>query len=209
MAFGRGLQSVFRQPIQLRPVPLAEEVQTRFLNARGASSTDTLRPAYHGTDIANFKSIAQRGLLIPRSSNGLRVVNGSANGLGVYTAEVNNASLSWSYSRSVSKLMFVCAVLDPGDASQVLHAGGAMIAFDIARVAPLFYATTATHIDAKPPSNAINNGRAKREILSQRFPEKARKVEWNKRGKAFQQVRNEQTGLVGHYARRAAQKRRA
>merc|ERR1712125_91278 len=139
---GKGLQSVFQRPIQLRPTPLAVEVQTRFLKACNASSTGTLRPAYHGTDSANFLSIAQRGLLIPSSSNGVRVVNGSAHGLGVYTACVHNASLSWHYCRSQTKVMYVCAVSDPGDSKQVLHAGDAMITFDIARVAPLFYATT-------------------------------------------------------------------
>lgn len=54
----------------------------------------------------------KRGLLIPGFQSGIRVVNGSAYGVGIYLATEANTSLG--YVRDGNK-MFVCAVLpDPG-----------------------------------------------------------------------------------------------
>ena len=82
--------------------------------------------------------------------NGVRVANGSVHGVGIYTAYVGSASLSWSYSRGPSKPMLVCGVLDPRtrkvgaeqSSQKVTYTGSARIFFEENLVAPLFEAST-------------------------------------------------------------------
>lgn len=143
--------------MHVRPAPVSEDVQRRFLDAR-ACLKGKLRAGYHGTNISSLPSIYKNGLLIPGQSNDVRVANGSAHGLGIYTAKVCNPRLSWSFCRApteMEKKIVVCGVLDDAsthsiqnykmgnqtvshESQNVRHAGDAMVIFDHRRVAPLF-----------------------------------------------------------------------
>jgi len=143
--------------IQMAPAPVSSDVQEKFLNAR-SSLKGVLRPAYHGTNVTNLPSIYEKGLLVPSSDNGIHVANGSAHGVGVYTAKVVNPSLSWGFCRApteASKTMMVCGILDDAptfsgqaytmgvhlvtcESTNVRHVGDAMVIFDDRRVVPLF-----------------------------------------------------------------------
>lgn len=128
---------------------MSDDVQQRFLDAHACLKGE-LKAAYHGTNISSLPSIYKDGLLIPGQSNGVRVVNGSVHGLGIYTAKVCNPRLSWSYCRApteMEKKILVCGVLDDAsthsvqvsrESQNVRHAGDAMVIFDHRRVAPLF-----------------------------------------------------------------------
>lgn len=153
--FCQSLQTCFHGPISLQPTPLHPEVQERFLEMYSGSE-ESLCPAFHGTDARNLSSIYKHGLLIPGMGNRLRVTHGSAHGLGIYTATVDNPGLSFGFCRGETS-MLVCGVLDDSvrgseveylgrhavtsRSKDVLHVGSAMVIFDSKRVAPLFVAT--------------------------------------------------------------------
>lgn len=138
----------------LNPVPLKPHVQRRFLEACD-EERGTLRPAFHGTDTMNFRSIFTRGLLIPGTA-GVRVANGSAHGNGIYTAKLSAAELSLSFVRGSKKRLLVCGVVDDSveinendrrgqfsvtaSSNSVLHVGDAIVVFNPAMIAPLFVA---------------------------------------------------------------------
>jgi hypothetical protein len=69
-------------------------------------------PALHGTDTSNYVSIFQNGLLIPGKGNSLKVAHGSAYGLGVYTAKLDNPWLSQDFCTPNQPRMLVCCVID-------------------------------------------------------------------------------------------------
>merc|ERR1712113_903258 len=96
-----------------------------------------------GTAAINLGSIYRQGLLIPGVNNNLQVVNGSAHGLGIYTASIDNPGTSWAYCRGGGS-MLICGVLDDAVSGHVKHAGGVMVVFDERRVVPLFVATRYT-----------------------------------------------------------------
>eukprot|EP01114_Cavostelium_apophysatum_P016086 TRINITY_DN4518_c0_g1_i2.p1 TRINITY_DN4518_c0_g1~~TRINITY_DN4518_c0_g1_i2.p1 ORF type:complete len:298 (+),score=31.57 TRINITY_DN4518_c0_g1_i2:424-1317(+) len=89
---------------------------------------------YHGTAASNITSISRRGLLVPGPTTGIRVVNGSANGVGIYLG--NTASISMPYVREGKKLL-VCALLP---SSAVRDCGTHYVSFDSACVLPCFVA---------------------------------------------------------------------
>ena len=142
----------------LRPAPLHTEVQNKFLRAFSCRAEKReLQPALHGTDERNLSSIYRRGLLIPggiggSGGNDVRVANGSAHGLGIYTAYAGSACVSFGYSRGNLRPMLVCGVLDPeqgrcqtyGGAvkkKDICYAPGVRIFYKEELVAPLFEAT--------------------------------------------------------------------
>lgn len=95
----------------LDPVYPDRHVQQRFLEA--CETLDShLTVTYHGTKARNIDSIKQRGLLVP-GHGGVKVVNGSAHGVGVYTAQIGSASLSRGFCDSDT--LFVCAVCDTSE----------------------------------------------------------------------------------------------
>lgn len=146
------VQHCFEGTICIDPVPVACQVKEQFLKAWSNSAGAELRPAFHGTDIANYTSIFQHGLLIPGRGNQLQVSHGSAHGLGIYTADFDNSWLSRMFC-SVPR-MLVCGVLDDAvelvqprhcgrlsvssESETVRHVGGAVVVFDPGRVVPLF-----------------------------------------------------------------------
>jgi len=136
-AVRRGLSDTLGH-VRLTQAPLAREVQQRFLAAlRQSTPRPKVSPAFHGTPEANHPSIFRRGLLIPGQDNELRVVNGMAHGRGIYTACIDAAWLSYSFSSRDSLL--VCAVLHAGcvtfpyDAMVVSHASHVIPLFEAAR----------------------------------------------------------------------------
>ncbi|CAE7328466.1 unnamed protein product [Symbiodinium sp. CCMP2456] len=143
----------------LKPAPVAQAVEDRFLSACDRAAEGELQPALHGTNESNLSSIYSRGLLIPgEKGNGVRVVNGSVHGVGIYTAYLKDAALSWSYARGVSRPVLVCGVLDPStrktgpdkSSSLVTYTHSARIFFKDDLVSPLFEAS----LDSIPASAA-------------------------------------------------------
>lgn len=165
------LKTVLQEPIQIKAAPLSDDVKSRFMEAFAANrGFDRLVPAFHGTNAGLHESIFQRGLLIPGAGNDLRVRNGSAHGLGIYTATVSSPWLSRGFCSAPR--MLICGVLDDARAMRdpyrlgslvvsresetVRHVGHAIVVFDSCRVAPLFEASAASF------ANRATRGRAAR-----------------------------------------------
>mmetsp|Transcript_66907 Transcript_66907/g.189125 ORF Transcript_66907/g.189125 Transcript_66907/m.189125 type:complete len:446 (+) Transcript_66907:64-1401(+) len=89
-----GLGAVFGPDFDRRTVPLGSNVITQFMNSIQEMPLAEIRPAFHGTNIANYDSIYQRGLLVPGQGNELTILHGAVHGSGVYTANVDAAWLS-------------------------------------------------------------------------------------------------------------------
>lgn len=101
----------------LSPVYPPESVQEAFFNSC-STLENSISVGYHGTKHANLPSIARRGLLKP-GHGGVKVANGSAHGIGIYTATMGAASLSKGFCDS--NQILICAICDtscPMDASQ-------------------------------------------------------------------------------------------
>merc|ERR1719277_1458094 len=81
-----------------------------------------VHPGFHGSFARNYMSILDRGLLIPREGNELKIVNGAAFGRGVYVAQHHAAWLSFGFCSAPR--MLICAVLDVG---KVTYHGDAMV----------------------------------------------------------------------------------
>ncbi|CAK0896091.1 unnamed protein product, partial [Prorocentrum cordatum] len=131
--FGLGPENV-----QLAPAPVGSDPVNRFLDAKKRMTSCNMLPVYHGTDPTNFESIFKRGLLIPGKGNDLRVVNGSAHGLGIYTGMLEHPWLSMSYSKE--RRLLVCACLDGGASPPLKRGSGALVIFNADLVIPMFVA---------------------------------------------------------------------
>jgi len=99
--------------VTLQKADVGVKVQERFMEAAQQLSNpdEQLIATYHGTNSDNFQSIQQKGLLVP-GHGGVSVANGSAHGVGVYTAKLGSSRLSKNFCQGGDK-MFVCAVADP------------------------------------------------------------------------------------------------
>jgi len=98
---------------KLDPAPLGHAVKKRFCQCYSKHcSTDAsdMVPALHGTDTRNYASIFENGLLIPGCGNNIKVMHGSAYGLGIYTAKLSNPELSQDFCTQPS--MLVCCVIN-------------------------------------------------------------------------------------------------
>jgi len=199
------LRRLFNSSFSIRFTPLSRDVASAFMKACQGGLVGELRPVYHGTSEANLPSIYSQGLLIPGSNNGIRVANGSAHGLGVYTAEVTNPELSRSYVRcgSTQKLL-ICGVIDDvghSTAPEVKHAGSAVVVFNPVRVAPLFEA--ACPLSLPPPAPNPPFAAARRAAALEK-PMQQRRKSCRLRGPAKLQL----TNVAKFLARRAARRRR-
>jgi hypothetical protein len=88
---------------------------------------------FHGTSDVNWASIAARGFFVP-GQGGVRVVNGSAYGLGVYTA--TTPSISTGYVRG-ARAIFVCAgLITDHFASTVKNCGSTVVFTEREQVVP-------------------------------------------------------------------------
>jgi hypothetical protein len=151
------LQSCFRGPIEVKPTPLHGHVQQSFFEACHGGLKGSLCPAFHGTATKNLPSIYKHGLLIPGCGNSLKVVHGSAHGLGIYAAKVGSAALSFGFCSGGHKntSMLICAVLDDShrtsafigrlpvtsESNDIKHVGDALVIFEKRRITPLFVAS--------------------------------------------------------------------
>eukprot|EP00971_Amphidinium_carterae_P044023 866082-Amphidinium_carterae.1 len=124
-------------------------------------------PLWHGTQACHKDSICKRGLLTPGSHKDVRVLHGSAHGLGVYTARVEAPWLSHGFASPGGLL--VCAGLDDAvelseeqrhavggytitrESAAVRHVGDAVVFFDHKHVAPLF------SVKAKRPAPKVQD----------------------------------------------------
>merc|ERR1712007_282242 len=128
-------RTVMGNPISLLPVPLAYEVQQRFMESY-RKSPGSIIPVLHGTNECNKESIFSRGLLIPSAENGLKVAHGSAHGLGIYAADLSNPQTAMCYSSD--RHLLVCAMLVKRDDALIKSGSGFSVVFDHCRIAPLF-----------------------------------------------------------------------
>lgn len=132
------------EQVVVSAVPVSTVVQSRFIDAleQLIASTSTDAPeamvcfTLHGTR-APLDSIFEKGLLIPGKGNSLKVINGSVHGLGIYTANLDAAWLSWGFCDCDHPQMLICAVLQ---SSAVTHPLDAQVIFNEAHVVPLFQA---------------------------------------------------------------------
>lgn len=104
--YGGSIRRELGASLRLEPVHPSQTVQDSFL---GACGMDMPKAAYHGTASRNIVSISEHGLLIP-GQGGVKVVHGSAHGLGIYTAKLGASYLSRSFCDSDK--MFICGVSD-------------------------------------------------------------------------------------------------
>jgi hypothetical protein len=84
-----------------------------FLDSLKGNPDSAIRLGYHGTAIENLPSILQQGLRVP-GNGGVRVVNGAAHGVGIYTASMGHADLSQGFVRGGNS-MLVCGIIDEPD----------------------------------------------------------------------------------------------
>lgn len=138
----KGLQAVLGKSVEVSQTHLSLAVELRFMKAVLKLHSGSVSPTFHGTNHGNFNSIFKRGLLIPGQGNELQVVNGSAHGKGIYTANLNAPWLSKCFCSAPT--MLVCAVLQ---SSSVRHVMDAQVVFNAAHVVPLFQgAAKAFHV---------------------------------------------------------------
>ncbi|CAE6934525.1 unnamed protein product [Symbiodinium natans] len=102
------IETEFGPETKLEPLHPDPQVKEDFFFARKCFSHTTTF-TYHGTKSRNIASISRVGLLMP-GTNGHKVANGSAHGVGIYTAQLGSATLSKGFCDS--NKMFVCAVCD-------------------------------------------------------------------------------------------------
>lgn len=190
-ALCKSLQFCYRQRLHLSPAPLSPDVQKRFLDlCQGTSAVNgTLRPAFHGTAAKNISSILKRGLLIPGEQNDVKVANGSAHGLGIYTGMLGQDGANLSYGFSKGGPMLVCVVLDDAkpvpqytvgiqnvtaESNIIRHVGSAIISFDSRRVVPLFIASPGNPWPVKNNSSPLQK---LREVFSFNFTKHYDRIE--------------------------------
>ena len=135
---------------RLSSTPLSDDVRQSFLKSL---QHGRLRPTLHGTAVKNHSSIFERGLLVPGPGNGLHVVHGSAHGLGVYSASLENPSLALCFVTGASNVL-VCGVVDDAvytpqpqtygirkclrESSNIRVVDDAVIALNASHIAPFF-----------------------------------------------------------------------
>ena len=110
-----GIENILRSDLAKRFIATQRDINSLAKNYKRARNfSNTLEIVYHGTAVNNLPSIVTKGLLMP-GTEGVRVVNGSAFGVGIYVGTSPVVSLSYSNS---SKLL-VCALI-PGLKSTVM-----------------------------------------------------------------------------------------
>mmetsp|Transcript_64318 Transcript_64318/g.143042 ORF Transcript_64318/g.143042 Transcript_64318/m.143042 type:complete len:516 (+) Transcript_64318:102-1649(+) len=211
----------------IRPAPVSTDVENRFLGAWKKARPGQLQPALHGTHEDNLGSIYARGLLIPGGGNGVKVAHGSAYGVGIYTAYAKDPSLSWSYSRSPSRTILLCGVLDPragrvlsrpdlaagtAPGNQVRYTPNARIFFREDLVCPLFEASlsSSSAFPRQPATGATANSRGRYvpKKVPERIPDKKKKRGRGPRTRPARATPPSRSA-VAFLARRACRRRQA
>jgi len=162
----KALHCVFDGDIELSVAPLSPTVVDRFMKIICDKPSTRLRPAFHGTSVCNHSGIFKDGLLIPGQGNTLKVANGSAHGLGIYTANLNAAWLSRGFCDKPKIL--VCAVLQTG---AVRHVFDAMVVFNAAHVVPLLVGEGRRFHNCSHSPGMVNMGLPKQITVSELLPQ--------------------------------------
>lgn len=108
--YAGNLHSELGKGYKLTPAEVAPGIKEKFMKEQ----KETLAVpdyGYHGTKVANIPSILSTGLKVPGQNSGVRVANGSAHGVGIYTGMPGNLWLSKGFSDTSN--MLICGVLDP------------------------------------------------------------------------------------------------
>lgn len=142
----------------LRPAPISQHVQKKFLETLAAKGREKLMLAFHGTNENALRSIYSSGLLVPGKESGVKVANGSAFGVGIYAGKGDNAAISWSYARGESRPLLVCAALD-GTAEEVYNHASFHVFKTDHSVVPLFEATLPDSQNRLPPATLVTMAR--------------------------------------------------
>lgn len=103
------LQQTYGQAFKLVPADLAPKAQDRFMNSVKQGGDPMY--GYHGTRKEAIPHILDRGLLVPGAESGVRVHNGAAHGVGVYTAMPGSSWLSRGFAEGPN--MLICGIVDP------------------------------------------------------------------------------------------------
>eukprot|EP01064_Diplonema_japonicum_P028861 TRINITY_DN4534_c0_g2_i1.p1 TRINITY_DN4534_c0_g2~~TRINITY_DN4534_c0_g2_i1.p1 ORF type:complete len:230 (+),score=43.59 TRINITY_DN4534_c0_g2_i1:262-951(+) len=107
---------------------------------------------FHGTKGMFIDKIIEGGLKIPGRS-GVRVVNGSAYGVGIYTGVTPSMS---HYYASCTGYMFVCAGIVSGEyQTSVKRPGNMVVFFDDTLVLPCFLVAYTPHRSIPPVNAAV------------------------------------------------------
>jgi hypothetical protein len=108
---------------------------------------------FHGTRSQNIGSIGAHGLRVPNTGNGVRIVNGSSFGVGIYAAKDS------AYSRGYTDCdkMFVCLALVGPQYTTMKDCGGICVFFDEALIVPLWLIKFETVDPHKPPTRTSFN----------------------------------------------------
>jgi len=222
------LRECFLGDFAVKPVDPAQAVKDAFMgHCRG--SLQSVRPTFHGTRGTVHESIFSSGFIIPGSGKGVSVRNGSAHGLGIYTAALHNAWLSRAFCTEPK--MIVCAVVDDSkpldqpaacgnyyisaQSQNVRHVGDAVVVFDPSRVVPLAEASGSCFRTDRLPSGSLARTSKRElsyllEVKLAKFAERKTPANATRRAKraARQKTVLVMAKLQAYFMRRAAVKRR-
>jgi len=200
------LECVFNTKVDFNEAPVSRKVQHRFLNFCNDACGPFVRlvPAFHGTKVSNHSSIFEHGLLVPGKGNDVKVANGSAHGVGIYTTKLGSAFTSRGYCSEAK--MLVCGLLDDMQRQEVKHVGAYMIIFEEVRVIPLYEACareTRQAIAGTVPSAVPSAGTA----AAKRVPELSIAKKTKSRVRNRPSLPNKYGPVHAYLLRRAARKR--
>ncbi|KAJ9460341.1 hypothetical protein DIPPA_24571 [Diplonema papillatum] len=115
---------------------LTKQAAKAFMNHWRGDTEFVPAMLFHGTRLESISSIINQGFCIPRQGpGGVAVVNGSAHGVGIYTATTPEVSLNYAHGNC----MFVCAGLVGGSYwTTTKNVGQVCVFFQRNRVVPCF-----------------------------------------------------------------------
>ena len=90
---------------------------------------------FHGTRKVNFDSVCNRGLLVPGNDSGIRVANGSALGVGIYSAK--KPGVPFNYCRDCNEMFVLAGLIGPTVTVSPNHSGDICVFFNQALVVPI------------------------------------------------------------------------
>jgi len=121
-----------------------------------ASDAERAEPmmVFHGTSAFNIQGIIEDGLQVPGTFAGVKVANGSAYGVGIYTAASPQLGYArdFNYHEGEVSQMFCCAGISHG--AQTKQVSGFTIFFEASLVLPCFLVTFRREAAKPPPGGA-------------------------------------------------------
>ena len=109
--------------VQYGSIATTSQISTFLATARRLSDTHRPKILFHGTQIQNIPKIAATGLQVPGSS-GIKVVNGSVHGVGIYAANEPSMSIYYCSSLTNNLRMLACVgLVSNSDPDITVHAG--------------------------------------------------------------------------------------